>query len=135
LRDPELVRCAAADYPGRIVVGIDARDGHVAVEGWAETSTLPAIALAQRFVDAGVTAVIYTDIARDGALSGVDAPTIAGFARQAGLPVIASGGIAGLADIVNLAACAADGVAGAICGRALYDGRLDAKAALELARC
>ena len=135
LRDPDLVRTAAAAYPGRVVVGIDARDGHVAVEGWSETSMMPAIALAWRFANAGVAAIVYTDIARDGALTGVDAAAIAGFARQAGLPVIASGGIAGLDDIAALAARAADGIAGAICGRALYDGRLDAKAALELARC
>jgi phosphoribosylformimino-5-aminoimidazole carboxamide ribotide isomerase len=139
LRDPELVRRAAADHPGRIVVGIDARDGRVAVEGWAETSETEATALARRFADAGVAAIVYTDIARDGALTGVDAAATAGFAREAGLPVIASGGIAALADIEALAAHAKDGVAGAICGRALYDGRVDAKAALRLvadiARC
>jgi phosphoribosylformimino-5-aminoimidazole carboxamide ribotide isomerase len=133
LRDPALVRRAAADYPGRIVVGIDSRDGRVAAEGWAETSTVSAIELARRFADAGVAAIVYTDIARDGALTGVDAAAVAGFARQAGLPVIASGGIAGLADIEALASHAADGIAGAICGRALYDGRLDPKAALRLA--
>src|SRR6266571_5337018 len=87
LRDPDLVRHAAADYPGRIVVGIDARDGHVAVEGWAETSTIGAVELARRFADAGVAAVVYTDIARDGALTGVDADAVVAFAGQAGLPV------------------------------------------------
>jgi phosphoribosylformimino-5-aminoimidazole carboxamide ribotide isomerase len=133
LRDPALVREAAAAYPGRIVVGIDARDGHVAVEGWAETSDIAAVTLARRFADAGVAAIVYTDIARDGALTGVDAGAIGGFARFAGLPVIASGGVAGLADIAALKAYQADGVAGVICGRALYDGRLDAKAALLLA--
>jgi phosphoribosylformimino-5-aminoimidazole carboxamide ribotide isomerase len=133
LRDPALVREAAAACPGRIVVGIDARDGHVAVEGWAETSDIAAITLARRFADAGVAAIVYTDIARDGALTGVDAAAIGGFARFAGLPVIASGGVAGLADIAALQAYQADGVAGVICGRALYDGRLDAKAALLLA--
>jgi phosphoribosylformimino-5-aminoimidazole carboxamide ribotide isomerase len=132
LRDPELVREAAAAYPGRIVVGIDARDGHVAVEGWAETSDLGAITLARRFADAGVAAIVYTDIGRDGALTGVDAAAIGGFARLAGLPVIASGGVAGLADIAALKDREPDGVAGIICGRALYDGRLDAKAALRL---
>ena len=134
LRDPDLVRRAAADYPGRIVVGIDVRDGLVAVEGWAETSAIAAVDLARRFADAGVAAVVYTDIARDGALAGVDADAVAGFARQAGLPVIASGGIASLADIAALAARAANGIAGAICGRALYDGRIDAMAALRAAQ-
>ncbi|HKS88589.1 MAG TPA: 1-(5-phosphoribosyl)-5-[(5-phosphoribosylamino)methylideneamino]imidazole-4-carboxamide isomerase [Stellaceae bacterium] len=135
LRQPELVRRAAADYPGRIIVGIDARGGRVAVEGWAETTDIAAIDLARRFADAGVAALVYTDIARDGALTGIDAEAIAAFARAAGLPVIASGGIASLADIAALAARAADGIAGAICGRALYDGRLDARAALEAAAC
>ena len=133
LRDPGLVRRAAADHPGRIVVAIDARDGHVAVEGWAETSTVAAVALAQRFADAGVAAVVYTDIGRDGALTGVDDAAVAGFARMAGLPVIASGGIAGIEDIAALKAHEAAGIAGAICGRALYDGRLDARAALLVA--
>ena len=133
LRDPALVRRAAADYPGRVVVGIDSRDGRVAVEGWAQTSEIGAVELARRFADAGVAAIVYTDIARDGALTGADAAGTAGFARQVGLPVIASGGIAALADIAALAARAADGIAGAICGRALYDGRIEPKAALLLA--
>jgi phosphoribosylformimino-5-aminoimidazole carboxamide ribotide isomerase len=132
LRDPELVREAAAAYPGRIVVGIDARDGHVAVEGWAETSDIGAITLARRFADVGVAAIVYTDIGRDGALTGVDAAATGGFARFAGLPVIASGGVAGIADIAALQKYEKDGVAGVICGRALYDGRLDATAALRL---
>jgi phosphoribosylformimino-5-aminoimidazole carboxamide ribotide isomerase len=140
LRDPALVRRAAADHPGRIVVAIDARDGRVAVEGWAETSEIGAVDLARRFANAGVAAIVYTDIARDGALTGVDAAGTAGFARQVGLPVIASGGIATLADIAALAAHAEDGIAGAICGRALYDGRIEPKAALlmatgEVVRC
>ena len=139
LRDPELVRSAAKDHPGRIVVGIDARDGLVAVEGWAETSTIGAVELAKRFADAGVAAIVYTDIARDGALAGVDAAAVADFAREAGLPVIASGGIATLADIAALASHAGDGIAGMICGRALYDGRIEPQAALRLlekdARC
>jgi phosphoribosylformimino-5-aminoimidazole carboxamide ribotide isomerase len=133
LRDSALVRRAAGDYPDRVVVGIDAREGHVAVEGWAETSGVDAVALARRFVDAGVAAIVYTDIARDGALTGVDAEGIAEFARQVGLPVIASGGIASLDDIRALAAHAADGIEGAICGRALYDGSIDAQAALRVA--
>ena len=138
LRDPELVRRAAADHPGRIVVGIDARHGCVAVAGWAETSETEATALARQFADVGVAAIVYTDIARDGALTGIDATATAAFARAAGLPVIVSGGIASLADIDALAAHARDGIAGAICGRALYDGRVDARAALRLmeaARC
>jgi len=134
LRDPGLVREAATAYPGRIVVGIDAREGHVAVEGWSETTAIAAVELARRFADAGVAAIVYTDIARDGALTGVDAAAIGGFARQAGIPVIASGGVAGLADIAALAAHAGDGIAGVICGRALYDGRLDPKKALRLAQ-
>jgi phosphoribosylformimino-5-aminoimidazole carboxamide ribotide isomerase len=133
LRDPALVRRAAADHPGRIVVGIDARGGRVAVEGWAETSNIGAVELARHFADAGIAAIVYTDIARDGALTGVDAAGTAGFARQVGLPVIASGGIATLADIAALAAYVKDGIAGAICGRALYDGRIEPKAALGLA--
>jgi phosphoribosylformimino-5-aminoimidazole carboxamide ribotide isomerase len=139
LRDPELVRRAAADYPGRVLVGIDARDGLVAVAGWVETSVVGAVDLAQRFADAGVAAIVYTDIARDGALTGVDAAAIAGFARRAGLPVIASGGIAALGDIAGLNARVTDGIAGAIVGRALYDGRIDPKEALRIvegvARC
>ena len=134
LRDPELVRGAAAAYPTRIVVGIDARDGRVAVEGWAEQSTVEAVEMGRRFADAGVAAIVYTDIVRDGALTGIDAAATADFARRVGLPVVASGGIASLADIESLAAHEAEGIAGAICGRALYDGRLDPKAALRLAR-
>jgi phosphoribosylformimino-5-aminoimidazole carboxamide ribotide isomerase len=132
LRDPDLVRQAAAAYPGRIVVGIDARDGKVAVEGWAETTEVRAVDLARRFADAGVAAIVYTDIARDGALIGVDAATTSAFAREVGLPVIASGGVAGIADIAALKAREQDGIAGVICGRALYDGRIDPKLALRL---
>jgi len=133
LRDPALVHRAAADYPTRVVVGIDSRDGRVAVEGWAETTDIGAVELARRFADAGVAAIVYTDIARDGALTGADAAGTAAFAREVGLPVIASGGIAALADIAALAARAADGIVGAICGRALYDGRIEPRAALRLA--
>ncbi|MBV9827708.1 MAG: 1-(5-phosphoribosyl)-5-[(5-phosphoribosylamino)methylideneamino]imidazole-4-carboxamide isomerase [Alphaproteobacteria bacterium] len=133
LRDPELVRRAAADYPRRIVVGIDARDGRVAVEGWAKTSDITAVELAHRFADAGVAAIVYTDIARDGALIGVDAAATAEFARQAGVPVIASGGVASLADVTALAQYQHAGVAGVIIGRALYDGRVDPQAALTIA--
>ena len=132
LREPDLVRRAAADYPGRIVVGIDARDGRVAVEGWAETSDMAVTDLAAKFADAGVAAIVYTDIARDGALIGVDAPAIGALARRIGLPLIASGGVASIADITTLKAREADGIAGIICGRALYDGRVDPTAALRL---
>jgi phosphoribosylformimino-5-aminoimidazole carboxamide ribotide isomerase len=135
LRDPELVRAAAADHPGRVVVGIDARDGRVAVEGWAEASDMPAADLAKRFADAKIAAIVYTDISRDGALTGVDADATAAFAREAGLPVIASGGVASLADIAALKAREAAGIAGVICGRALYDGRVDPSAALALLAC
>ena len=132
LRNPALVRRSPPAYPGRIVVGIDGRDGKVAVEGWAETSEIGAVELARRFADAGVAAIVYTDIARDGALTGVDAGATAAFARAAGVPVIASGGVAGIADIAALKAEAAAGIAGVICGRALYDGRVDPRAALAL---
>ena len=132
LRNPALVREVAADHPDRIVVAIDARDGHVAVEGWTETTALGAVELARRFKDCGVAAIVYTDIARDGALLGVDANAVAGVARKIRLPVIASGGVASLADIAALKAREADGIAGIICGRALYDGRIDPAEALHL---
>ncbi len=139
LRDPELVQRAAADHPGRIAVGIDARDGRVAVEGWAETTGIGVVALARRFEECNVAAIIHTDIARDGALGGIDADAVAELAQQVRIPVIASGGVAALADIAALAARERDGVAGIICGRALYDGRIDPRAALRLlaeaARC
>lgn len=133
LRDPALVRHAAASHPGRIAVGIDARHGRVAVEGWVETADIGAVELARRFEDCGVAAIIHTDIARDGALGGVDAETVAGLARQIGIPVIASGGVASLADIAALKAHEEDGIAGVVCGRALYDGRIDPRAALLVA--
>jgi phosphoribosylformimino-5-aminoimidazole carboxamide ribotide isomerase len=132
LRDPGLVRQAAADHPGRIVVGIDARDGRVAVEGWAETTELGVIELANWFEDCGVAAIVYTDIARDGALVGVDSSAIATVAQQVGIPVIASGGVSSLDDIAALKAREADGIGGIICGRALYDGRIDPGSALRL---
>jgi phosphoribosylformimino-5-aminoimidazole carboxamide ribotide isomerase len=132
LRDPELVRDAVAAHPGRIVVGIDARNGQVAVEGWVETTELRVVELGRRYADCGVAAIIYTDIARDGALCGIDAKAVAGVAREVRLPVIASGGVASLDDIAALKACEADGIAGVICGRALYDGRIDPAAALRL---
>src|SRR5713226_9353802 len=132
LRNPDLVRHAAADHPGAVAVGIDARDGRVAVEGWAETTEVGVIELARRFEDCGVAAVIHTDIARDGALTGVDATVVGELARQIRIPVIASGGVSSLADISALKAHEADGIAGIICGRALYDRRIDPAAALRL---
>jgi phosphoribosylformimino-5-aminoimidazole carboxamide ribotide isomerase len=132
LRDPALVRHAAADHPGAIVVGIDARDGHVMIEGWVETSELGVVELARRYEDCGVGAIVYTDIARDGALAGIDAGAVAEVAQQIRVPLIASGGVSSLDDIAALKAHEADGVAGIICGRALYDGRIDPAAALRL---
>jgi phosphoribosylformimino-5-aminoimidazole carboxamide ribotide isomerase len=134
LRDPALVRQAAKHYPGRIVVGIDGRDGKVAIEGWAETSEIGIVELAHRFADAGVAAVVATDISRDGAMMGIDADAIAGFARAIGIPVVASGGVSSIADIAALKAHEKDGIAGAIIGRALYDGRIDPAAALRVAQ-
>ena len=132
LRDPNLVRMAARDHPDAIAVAIDARNGCVAVEGWAETTELNVIELARRFEDCGVAAIVYTDIARDGALSGIDADAIGDLARAIRIPVIASGGVASLDDIAALKAREADGIAGIICGRALYDGRIDPAAALRM---
>jgi phosphoribosylformimino-5-aminoimidazole carboxamide ribotide isomerase len=132
VRDPDLVRDACRRFPGRIAVGIDARGGKVAVEGWAETSELTAIDLARRFQDAGVAAIIYTDIDRDGILTGLNLPATAGLARATSIPVIASGGLAGLEDVKALLRPDYAMLEGAIAGRALYDGRLDAKAALAL---
>jgi len=132
LRDPALVKQACRDWPGRIVVGIDARDGKVAVEGWAETSDVTALDLAGRFVDAGVAALVYTDIERDGALQGPNVEATAALARAVPIPVIASGGVSSLDDLRALKARAADGIAGAISGRALYDGRIDLAEAIRL---
>jgi len=132
VKDPELVRSACREFPGRIALGIDARDGRVAVEGWAEVSEIEILELARRFEDAGATAIIYTDISRDGALQGVNVEATAALARATDLPVIASGGVASLADIEALMAVATDGIQGAIVGRALYDGRIDPAAALAL---
>ncbi len=132
VRDPALVRQACARFPGKIAVGIDAKDGHVAVQGWAETSDLSAVALARRFEDTGVAAIIYTDIGRDGMLTGLNLDATAEIARAVKIPVIASGGLAGIEDIKRLVSPRYAMIAGAIAGRALYDGRLDAKEALEL---
>jgi phosphoribosylformimino-5-aminoimidazole carboxamide ribotide isomerase len=130
--NPDLVREACRAYPGRIVVGIDARDGRVAVEGWTKASARDALDLALAFEDAGVAAIVYTDIERDGALAGVNVEATAALARALSTPVIASGGVASLADLRALKAREPDGISGVICGRALYDGRIDLAAALQV---
>lgn len=132
LRDPALVREACKRYPDRIAVGIDAKGGKVAVEGWAETSELTAIELAKRFEDAGVAALIYTDIDRDGVLKGLNIPSTLELAHAVTIPVIASGGLAGIEDIERLIQPDCDILEGAISGRALYDGRLEPAEALAL---
>jgi phosphoribosylformimino-5-aminoimidazole carboxamide ribotide isomerase len=132
VRDPQLVKSAARAFPGRIAVGLDARDGKVAVEGWAQVSELAALDIARRFEDAGVAAIIYTDIARDGLLKGLNLDATIALADAVTIPVIASGGLASLDDVRALIAPRARKLAGAIAGRALYDGRLDAAAALAL---
>lgn len=132
LRDPALVRTACRRFPGRVAVGVDARGGCVAVEGWAETSNVKAVDLALSFDDAGVAAIVYTDIDRDGALEGLNVEATIDLARQLSTPVIASGGVASLDDLKALKQGAAAGIEGVVCGRALYDGRVEAQAALEL---
>ena len=132
LHDPELVKAAARAFPGRIAVGIDARGGKVAVEGWAETSELDVIELARRFEGAGVAAIVYTDIDRDGVLSGINWDGTLNLARAVTIPVIASGGLASMADIERLSRPECQILEGAITGRALYDGRIDPGAALAL---
>ena len=134
VRDPGFVRMAAKAFPGKVAVGIDARGGMVAVEGWAETSSLSALDLGRRFEDAGVAAIVYTDIARDGMLQGLDMAGTRTLAEALAIPVIASGGLASLADVEALLRPENRRIAGAITGRALYDGRLDAEAALRLIR-
>ena len=132
VRDPVLVRAAAKAFPGRVAVGLDARAGKVAVEGWAKTSELSALEIARRFEDAGVAAIVYTDIARDGMLKGLNLDATIALADALSIPVIASGGFASLDDVRALLAARAQKLAGAIVGRALYDGRLDAAEALKL---
>jgi phosphoribosylformimino-5-aminoimidazole carboxamide ribotide isomerase len=130
VRDPDLVKAAARRFPARIAVGLDARDGEVATEGWARTSALSALEIARRFEDAGVAAIIYTDIARDGLLKGLNLEATIALADAIAIPVIASGGLASMADVEALLAPRARKLGGAIAGRALYDGRLNATAAL-----
>jgi phosphoribosylformimino-5-aminoimidazole carboxamide ribotide isomerase len=134
VRDPDFVREAARRHPGKIAVGIDAKDGKVAVEGWAQTSSMNAEELGRRFEDVGVSAIIYTDIARDGILKGLNIPMTLALARAVSIPVIASGGLASMADIERLTEPDCAVLAGAVSGRALYDGRIDPAEALARLR-
>jgi phosphoribosylformimino-5-aminoimidazole carboxamide ribotide isomerase len=134
VRDPPFVKQVARDYPGRVAVGLDARDGKVAVQGWAETLELSALEIARRFEDAGVAAIIYTDVSRDGMLKGLNLDATIVLAEAISIPVIASGGLASIEDIKALLEPRAKKLEGAIAGRALYDGRLDAAEALRLIR-
>ena len=134
LENPDLVREAARDLPGRIVVAADARGGMVATRGWADVSQVPVAELAARFADAGVAALLFTDVGRDGMLKGCNVEATVALARQTSIPVIASGGVTDIRDIEALAAVAGEGIEGVITGRALYDGRLDLGEALRVAR-
>ena len=134
VKDPDLVKQAARDWPNRIAVGLDARDGRVAVQGWAETSNLSALEIALRFEDAGVAAIVHTDISRDGLLKGLNLDATVSLADAITVPVIASGGLASMDDIRQLLQPRAKKLAGAIAGRALYDGRLNTAEALRLIR-
>ncbi|MCO4317274.1 1-(5-phosphoribosyl)-5-[(5-phosphoribosylamino)methylideneamino]imidazole-4-carboxamide isomerase [Phyllobacterium sp. 21LDTY02-6] len=134
VRDPALVIEACRRFPGKIAVGIDAKGGKVAVEGWAEASTLGVVELARKFEGAGVAAIIYTDIDRDGVLAGINWESTLALAEAVSIPVIASGGLASIADIVRMTMPDAARLEGAISGRALYDGRIDAAEALDILR-
>ena len=134
LRNPDIVREACKEFPGEIVVGIDAKAGHVAVEGWGESSTLTAIELGKRFEDVGVTAIVFTDIDRDGILKGINFEKTLELANSVNIPVIASGGLASIKDVERLLEPDCAILEGVISGRAIYDGRLDSKAALKLIR-
>ncbi len=134
VRDPALVKSAARACPGRVAVGLDARDGKIALEGWSQTSPLSALDVARRFEDAGIAAIVYTDVKRDGMLEGLNLDATIGLAENISIPVIASGGLASLADVRALLEPRAQKLEGAIAGRALYDGRLDPAAALSLLR-
>ncbi|QKS00063.1 1-(5-phosphoribosyl)-5-[(5-phosphoribosylamino)methylideneamino]imidazole-4-carboxamide isomerase [Sphingomonas sp. CL5.1] len=134
LENPQFVRDMAAAFPGGIVVAVDARDGMVATKGWAEVSNVSVIDMARRFEDAGVAALLFTDVGRDGLLKGCNVEATVDLARAVAIPVIASGGVKGIGDIHVLALHARDGVEGVITGRALYDGRLDLTTALAMAK-
>lgn len=134
LRNPDIVREACKEFPGEIVVGIDAKAGHVAVEGWGESSSLTAIELGKRFEDVGVSAIVFTDIDRDGILKGINFEKTLELANAVNIPVIASGGLASIKDVERLLEPDCAILEGAISGRAIYDGRLDPKAALKLIR-
>jgi phosphoribosylformimino-5-aminoimidazole carboxamide ribotide isomerase len=134
LKDPDFTRAACRTFPGRVALGIDARGGMVATEGWAEVSTMPAVDLARAFEDAGAAAIIYTDIDRDGMLGGVNVAATLALAQAVRVPVIASGGVASIVDVEALAKVAGQGIEGVIIGRALYDGRVDPADALRAAR-
>ena len=133
LKDPALVKAAALAFPGQIIVGADARDGRIAAEGWIETSDVPVFELVQQFEDCGVAAVVFTDISRDGALTGVNAEATAELAKSVSIPIIASGGVKNLDDIKACAALEHTGIEGVITGRAIYDGRLDLREAIAAA--
>ncbi len=130
LRDPDLVREACKRHPGRVAVGIDARDGRVAVEGWAEVSRITALELAKRFEDAGVSAIIHTDISRDGAMEGPNIQATVELAKSVSIPVILSGGVSSMADLEAAKAASGGLLEGVISGRAIYDGRIDPAAAV-----
>ena len=132
VRDPELVKGAAKKFPGRVAVGLDARDGKVAVEGWAEQSELTVLDIARRFEDAGVAAIVYTDVARDGMLQGINWDATIALAEAISIPVIASGGLASIDDIKRMTQPDEHKLEGAIAGRALYDGRLDPAEAIKM---
>jgi phosphoribosylformimino-5-aminoimidazole carboxamide ribotide isomerase len=132
LTDPDLVKAACKAHPGRVAVGIDARDGRVAVEGWAEVSELTALELAKRFEDAGVAAIIFTDIGRDGVMQGPNLRATLDLARAVSIPVIASGGVSSMADLEDLKAQGGGLLEGVISGRAVYDGKIDLPAAVKL---
>jgi phosphoribosylformimino-5-aminoimidazole carboxamide ribotide isomerase len=134
LKNPDFVRQAARDLPGRIIVGVDARDGMVATEGWADVSDVAVTDLARRFEDAGVAALLFTDVGRDGLLKGCNVRATVALARAVDIPVIASGGVADIGDIHALRPHVADGIEGVITGRALYDGRLDLAEAIAAGR-
>ncbi len=132
LRQPDFVKAACKRWPGKIVVGIDARDGYVAVEGWAKTSTVKSLDLAMMFEQAGVAAIVYTDIGRDGAMAGPDIEATVDMAFQLTTPVIVSGGVSSLDDLAAVKEHEQAGIVGVICGRALYDGRIDLAQAVRL---